>query len=254
MSTIPILSRLVLLFPSRVAEGLARIERAGLAPVTPNIWQITLGVLRMMHRLVFRSETIGTCKTKPVRRTWRARLLAFRPLRLPFLLWERAVAPLDFSGLMSSRERVIRHLLGAHHDALQFVYDLELLRLHPGALEELRDRARAVVDGTDPRAEWLRDLVVFEGYHESLLRTTEAALQGALEIDPETARDPDITFAAYLAWCAAQPKDPKETWAALRAGRYRIGRRFTPNSRLRLERAAVSAGSSLARRASHDHP
>ncbi len=222
--SVPFLSRLVLLFPSRVAEGLARVERAGLAPVVPNVWQITLGVLRMTHRLIFRSQTIGTCKTKPVRRTWRARLLAFRPLRFPFLLWERAVAPLDFSGLLSSRERVIRHLLGAHHDALQFVYDLELLRLYPGALEELRDRARAVVDGTDPRAEWLRDLVVFEGYHEALLRTTEAALAGTLEIDPETARDPDITFGAYLAWCAAQPSDPEETWRALRAGRYRIDR------------------------------
>lgn len=228
MSTFPLLSRVVLLFPARVAEGLERIRAAGLAPQVPSVWQITLGVLRMMHRLVFRSETIGTCKTHPVRRTWRARLLALRPVRFPFLLWERAVAPLDFSGLVSSRERVLRHLLGAHHDALQFVYDLELLRLYPGALEELRDRARAVVEGTDPRAEWLRDLVVFEGYHENLLRTAEAALAGTLEIDPLVARDPDITFAAYLAWCASQPSTPEETWAALRAGRYRIDRGVSP--------------------------
>lgn len=218
----PLLSRLVLVWPTRVAEGLARVERAGLAPRVPNVWQITLGVLRMMHRVLFRSDTIGTCKTHPVRRTWRARLLALRALRFPFLLWERAVAPLDFSGLVSSRERILRHLLGAHHDGLQFLYDLELLRLFPGALEECRDRARAVVEGTDPRAAWLRDLVVFEGYHEALLRATERAIAGALEIDEAAARDPDITFTAYLAWCAAQPRTPKETWAALREGRYRI--------------------------------
>lgn len=218
----PLLSRLVLVWPARVAEGLARVERAGLAPRVPNVWQITLGVLRMMHRVLFRSDSIGTCKTHPVRRTWRARLLALRALRLPFLLWERAVAPLDFSGLASSPERILRHLLGAHHDGLQFVYDLELLRLFPGALEECRDRARAIVDGTDPRAEWLRDLVVFEGYHEALLCATERAIAGTLEIDEAAACDPDVTFAAYLAWCAAQPRTPKETWAALRQGRYRI--------------------------------
>jgi hypothetical protein len=66
--------------------------------------------------------------------------------------------------------------------------------------------------------------VVFEGYHENLLRETESTLAGTLAMDPVTARDPDITFAAYLAWCAAQPSTPEETWAALRAGRYRIDR------------------------------
>ena len=35
-------------------------------------------------------------------------------------------------------------------------------------LEVLRDRVRKIVDGSDPRAAWLRDLVVFEGYHEQL--------------------------------------------------------------------------------------
>jgi hypothetical protein len=227
-TSVPLLSRLILLWPGRVARGLEHVRSAGLAPDVPNVWQITLGVLRMMHRVLFRSDTIGTCKTHPVRRTWRARLLAFRALRLPFLLWERAVAPLDFSGLVSSRERVLRHLLGAHHDAVAFVYDLELLRLHPGALEECRDRARAVVEGTDPRAEWLRDLVVYEGYHEALLATTERAIAGTLEMDPHEERDPDVTFAGYLAWCAAQPETPADTWAALRAGRYRIDRGMAP--------------------------
>jgi hypothetical protein len=38
---------------------------------------------------------------------------------------------------------VIRHLLGAHHDANQFVYDLELLA-HHGRLDELRRGPRIV--------------------------------------------------------------------------------------------------------------
>src|SRR5690606_34889699 len=146
---------------------LAELRAAGHARV-PNVWQITLGVARMWHRVLFRSETIGTCRTFRPRRTLRARLLAFRALRFPVLLAERAVHPLDFSGLLSDEDRVVRHLLGAHHDGVQFLYDLELLRDRPGALERLRDEARRVVAIDDRRSRWLRDLVVYERYHETL--------------------------------------------------------------------------------------
>ncbi|HEX6837985.1 MAG TPA: hypothetical protein VF334_15515, partial [Polyangia bacterium] len=140
----------ILLDPDRVARRLERIAASGLVARTPNLWQIALGVLRMAHRVAFRSDTVGTCAA-PVRATWRARALHWRALRLPFLLWERAVAPLDFSGLVSSRERIIRHLLGAHHDGHQFIYDLQMLSVDPGALDELCARAAAVVRGDDPR-------------------------------------------------------------------------------------------------------
>ncbi len=216
------LTRLLLLFPDPIEANLAAVERARLVPVTPNPWQITLGVLRMWHRVFYRSETIGMCANDPVRATWRAKLLERRPLRFPFLVAERAIAPLDFSGLASSPERVIRHLLGAHHDGNQFAYDLALLSIHPGRLEELERRARAVVEGTDPRGEWLRDLVVYEGYHERLLATAERALGGDLALPPHEERDPDISFTGYLRWCAAQPETPEETWQAWLAGRYTI--------------------------------
>lgn len=214
---------LAMIAPRTVAAALERVARSGLYPRTPNLWQLQLGILRMQHRVAFRSETIGTCATHPVRPTWRARLLHHRPLRFPFLMRERAIAPLDYSGLASPPERVLRHLLGAHHDGWQLVYDLELLAAaHPGWLERVRDAARAVVDGSDPRAEWLRDLCVFEGYHEQLLACVERALDGDLELDARSASDPDITFGAYLAWCARQPETPAETLALWLAGRYSI--------------------------------
>ena len=224
-TSIHFLSRVALLFPDDVERGLERVRAAGLVPDVPNIWQVTLGVVRMWHRVAFRSETVGTSTRFPVRPTLRARLLHLRPIRFPFLLRERAVAPLDFSGLMSSRERIIRHLLGAHHDGNQFVYDLSLLACHDRgekneALRELLLRARAVVSGEDPRAEWLRDLVVFERYHEELVRAAEAALAGRLRIEEPDASNPDITFEAYLGWCARQPATPEATWAAKRSGRW----------------------------------
>src|SRR5262245_44929495 len=137
MSSPPWHAYALLLAPARIDAALARIHAANMVPKTPNRWQISLGVLRMVHRLITRPETIGTCKAHPVRATWRARLLEVRPLRFPFLLAERAVAPWDLSGLLSSKERVFCHLLGAHHDEHQFAYDLEMLAVHPGALAEL---------------------------------------------------------------------------------------------------------------------
>jgi len=208
----------LLLFPRTIADNLERAERAGIVEHAPNLVQVSLGVIRMWFRVATRPETIGTCREHRVRPTMRARLLHWRPLRFPFLLRERAIAPLDFSGLASSRERILRHLLGAHHDANQFAYDLELLGIHPGALEELHERVRGIVTGEDPRAEWLRDLVVFENYHESLLAAVERALEGRVQLAPHEAGDPDIALSAYLRWCAEQPSTWREALPALIRG------------------------------------
>ena len=200
------------------------MQRAGLVEVVPNLWQIELGVLRMWHRILFRPETIGTSQTHPVRAGWRARLLETKPIRFPFLLWEGSVAPWDLSGLLSRPERLIRHMLGTHHDGHQFVYDLQMLAMHPGQTDELLDQARAVVEERDPkRAAWLRDLVVYESYHETLLRVVERAVQEGVTLPPDEAADPDISFLAYLRWCAAQPPTPREAWRAWRAGALDLG-------------------------------
>jgi hypothetical protein len=215
---------LLLLWPPAVRRGLERLRASGLVASAPNLWQIELGVLRMWHRALFRPETIGTCADYPVRDTWRARLLEVRPLRFPFLLAERAVAPWDMSGLLSSPERVIRHLLGAHHDRTQFIYDLQMLSLYPGALEELRRRLARVLTVDDARSRWLKDLTVYEGYHQSLSEGLERYLAGEAELQPGDAEDPDISFLAYLRWCARQPPTPAATWAAWRSGRFDLER------------------------------
>ncbi len=215
MSRYPVWAHALLLDPARIDARLAAIRESGLVPRTPNLWQIALGVLRMVHRVAFRSETVGTCAASPVRATWRARAMHVRALRLPFLLAERAVAPHDLSGLLSPRERVIRHLLGAHHDQNQFAYDLAMLSVDPGALAELLERTRAVIRGDDPRGTWLRDLAVFEGYHENLLAAAERAHAGDLSLSEPDASDPDVSFQAYLGWCAAQPETPAMTIAAV---------------------------------------
>jgi hypothetical protein len=219
---LPLYAWLVLFRPGRVQASLERVRAAAIVETVPNVWQIFLGVLRMMHRLVFRTDTVGTCRAHPVRSTRRARLLQYRAIRLPFLLGERVIALLDFSGLVSTPDRIMRHLLGAHHDGAQFVYDLQLLALHPGTLEELREAARAVVNGDDARARWLRDLTVFEGYHEGLLAATERAIaEGAFALGDDGGLDPDISLVGYLRWCARQPASPAASLRALRRGQPR---------------------------------
>ena len=186
----------------------------------PTIWQIELGVLRMWLRVVFRPGTIGTCEAHPVRNTWRAKLLRFRWIRAPFLLWERAVAPFDHSGLCSPTWRITRHLLAAHHDERQFAYDLQMLRANPDVLKDIRGQAQEVIEEGTARARWLRDLVVFERYHENLAAAVDDALAGRALVAPHERDNPDIGFEAYIRWCLAQPSTAKETWSAWRSGNF----------------------------------
>lgn len=219
--SIPWHAHLVLLRPRRVLARLERIAaRTGSDVPVPNLWQIELGVLRMWHRILFRGDTIGTCSHHPVRRGWRARLLSVRAIRLPFLIWERAITPWDLSGFLSSREQFVRHLVAAHHDGTQCVYDLQILSLYPGALEELSAVLQQVADQSDRRSRWLADLCVFAHYHEELLAHVHTIQSGARELVNGDADDPDISFWAYLRWCAQQPSSPGAWWRAWRSGRF----------------------------------
>lgn len=209
-----LLLALVLLRPRHVEERLSTLAARGVP--TPTSWQLALGVLRMWHRVLFRTSTVGTCAAHPVRPTWRARLLAFRAARLPVLLATRAIAPLDHSGLLSSRERVIRHLLLAHHDGVQFAYDLQLLADEPGALAELAARTREVIAERTPAARFARDLVVYERYHEALLTAAERAIDGDFGVTERELADPDLTLTGLFLWCRRQPRSLGESLRARR--------------------------------------
>jgi hypothetical protein len=198
-----VIRALLLVDPPRIRSALAQVAASGRFERVPTEGQLARGILRMWRRLLFRSDTIGT-SSGPVRRTWRARALRWRAARLPFLVRERAIHPLDLSGLRIGRDGLIAHLLAAHHDRRQAVYDLELLEIWPGALDELVERARAVADGIDPRSEWLKDLVVFEGYHRDLVELAVAVRERRSPLEPGEAEDPDLSFRAYLAWCCRQ--------------------------------------------------
>lgn len=196
--------------PRAMVRRLQSLHEAGQIDEVPNLWQLTLGVGYMWHRAVFRPETVGL-STNPVRDTRRARLFQYRPLRGPFVLGRR-VNPLDHTGLGSSTAHVIRHILGAHHEADDFAYDLSLIAHEPGALQALRDEARAIVAGSHPQAAFLRDLCVYQGYHETVVAVVDGWLaRGGADVAGRTHDHADKTLRAYLTWCARQPRTLRET-------------------------------------------
>lgn len=206
--------------PRQIARALDAIRASRIVEPVPSLFQIELGVMRMWHRILFRSDTIGTTTDYAVRNDPWARRLEKRWMRFPFLLREGSVVPWDLSGLLSPPERLMTHLLGTHHDGLQFVYDLQMLSAYPGAIEQLRDRAREVVERDTPRTRWLRNLCVYEQYHETLLEVVERAVRDGVSLPPDLADDPDVSFLAYMRWCAAQPATPRAAWRAWREGRF----------------------------------
>ena len=212
-------AHLLLAHPRRVQDKLAQLIRRGVIEQVPTLWQLELGVMRMWHRVVFRSNSIGTSTTHEVRSGWRARLLKNRLIRGPVLLLEGAIAPWDHTGLASSSKRLIKHLLAAHHDGAQFAYDLAILSAEPGALQALHAQTVRILTTEGRRTRWLKDLAVYDGYHEALLEAVECYLSGEPILDPGAAHDPDIAFEAYIDWCLRQPMTPRDSWRAWQAGR-----------------------------------
>jgi hypothetical protein len=195
-------------FAGALPDDVARLLPPGALPTTfPTRARLSRAVARMLRRLVVEPGAFGL-STAPPRRNLRARLLRGRALRLPFLLAEGSVVPGDLSGLRSSRDVVIRHLLGTHHDVQRGIaqarYDLEILALHQDGLPTLRAACAAVVDGTHRKAGLYRDLCVYDGYHEGLLALVDDVLEHGFPAED----DPDLSFFAMLRFCAALPDTP----------------------------------------------
>jgi len=220
--SISVFYRIFLVDPELVLWHLDELYARGRIDSKPNLWQMSMGIFYMFHRLMFRSETVGV-DDAPVRGTWRARLFRHRLARFPFLVWEKAIDPLDFTGLAGRPERKLPHLLGAYHPGENAIYDLECLSWNDEALRKLRTLVAEVVEGKSRRAEFLRDLTVYEGYHERLLGLVDRALAGDYSPREGEEDHPDRTLRGFIRWCAAQPETPEETFSAFLRGQIRFG-------------------------------
>ena len=216
------LYRFVLRNPERVEWHLEQLYKNGRIDQKPNLWQVTMGVMYMLHRMVFRPATIGL-DDSPVRDTWRARLWHYRPLRFPFLIWKKAIDPFDLTGLSGSMARKHSHLVGAYHPGDNALYDLECMTVDPEAIRALREDVVAIITGQTSRARLLQDLTVYAGYHERLLHLIDRALAGDFAPADGHENHPDTTLRGFLRWCAAQPQSPEETLEAWTRGDLHFG-------------------------------
>jgi hypothetical protein len=221
---IPLFYRLLLGKPDRVLFHLDKLHAAGRIDSKPNLWQVSMGIFYMLHRMFFRPETIGV-DDAPVRETWRARLLAYRPLRVPVLVWQEALDPFDLTGLVGGIQEKHKHLVGAYHPGENALYDLECMAWNEDALRRLREDVIGILEGKTWRARLLQDLAVYEGYHARLLGLVDRALAGDYEPASEKKEHPDTTLRAFLRWCAAQPETPEATLEALLRGEVHFGPR-----------------------------
>lgn len=133
---------------------------------------------------------------------------------------------LDPTGIFSDRDVIIGHLMQVVH--LDPVFDLQLMSMFEGGLDELERQVAAMVDGTHPRAGTIGAVVEEPDYHERLLDYVRR-----FRVDPATEKMPrrgqslraDPGFAAaerafatlpgYLAWCHALPRSPARLVARL---------------------------------------
>lgn len=215
----------VLRNPERVEWYLERLYEHGRIDAKPNLWQVTMGVAYMVHRMVLRPATIGLDES-PVRNTWRAQMWQYRPLRFPFLLWQKAIDPIDLTGLSGSMERKHSHLVGAYHPGDNALYDLECMTCDAEALEKLRKDVVEIIKGQTARARFLQDLTVYDGYHSRLLSLIERAIAGDFAPAKGKEDHPDTTLRGFLHWCAAQPDSPEATIHALVRGKLHFGPRL----------------------------
>lgn len=205
----------------RVQQNLEKLVGAGVIHEAPTLFQSLCGVLYMLHRITQRPESIGIADA-PARTNLRARILARRPIRAPFLIGSRTIRPWDLTGFASSPRFLRRHLVGTYHPGDNALYDLALLRAFPGELELLRAQVDEAMAGSTPRGRWLQDLCVYEGYHAHLSDLVDQALAGDLDAKADGVAS-DATLQGYVDFLLSQPKDFSEAFAAMRKGEFKLG-------------------------------
>lgn len=208
---IPLIFRLFVHNPELMLKNLALLKEKGHIQEIPTLWQVIQGMAQQWSFTAANLEKLGHDQSHPVRDSAGARLLQPQLLRFIPLLIEGAINPWDRSGLALTPERKMRHILGTHHGGETVMYDMQLLDCYPGALESLRDQLNEILENDTPRSRWLRDLVVYEGYHEALKRVVDRALAGDFTVPEEAPPGDDYTVGSFVDRCLACPVTPEET-------------------------------------------
>lgn len=213
---IPWFYYLLLHDPRQLQKNLHLLKERGHIQEIPSLWQVVLGISHMWHFTVANVDAIGTSQEAPVRDNPRARLLKNQFIRFFALMAEGSINPLDRTGLALSPKRKMRHVLGTFHAtgemAQTVIYDLQLLDCYPGALKTLGQRLEKLLKQPDARDEWIKDMAVYQGYHEDLVPVVKRCLKGDFSVNVPTQREgDDYTVTSFVERCLGFPPTPQAT-------------------------------------------
>ncbi len=143
-------------FPSRIRGRLHKLRELGHVERVPNRTQMIFGSLDMFRHFIvpcaadyYRSKDIT---------------FSFHAL-LRFL--DDPASMMDPTGFMSHRDAIIGHLMQVTH--ADPIYDLQLLALYDGGLDELERQIEQMIAGTHPRTESIGAIIEDPSYHGRLL-------------------------------------------------------------------------------------
>lgn len=197
----------IALSPGELDRRLSQLEARGLVPARPTRAQLAFAAADMFRFVI----------VPAARDYYQSRGIDFRFHQLLRFL-DDPVSIVDPTGLYSDRDTIIGHLMQVVH--LNPVYDLELLQMFPGGLDELEGQVEAMVQGTHPRKRTIGAIVEDPDYHARLLDYVRRYRQ-----DPAVAHMPreqtlrdDPSFAAaertfatlpgFLRYASELPRQP----------------------------------------------
>ena len=191
--------------PGEVRGRLEQLQRAGLVDELPVRAQIFFGGLDMLRFVI---EPFS-------REYYKMKGISFGFHQLLRVL-DDPVSMIDPTGFLSERDTIIGHVMQVVH--LNPIYDLQLMEMFPGGLDEFERQVAAMVDGSHPRHRTISAIVEEPDYHARLLEYVRRYRrdryappirreQGELRSDPHAAAA-ERTFATlpgFLRYCRRLP-------------------------------------------------
>ncbi len=143
-------------FRRRVEARLRTLQQLGLVRRIPNRTQMIFGSLDMFRFFIVPCAS-DYYRSKEIR-------FGFHVL---LRVLDDPASMMDPTGFMSHPDAIIGHLLQVTH--ADPIYDVQLLSIHPGGLDELERQIEQILAGTHPRSESIGAIIEDPGYHARLL-------------------------------------------------------------------------------------
>ena len=175
--------------PRELASRLERLRELGLVDHPPTQAQLLFGGIDMVRFVI-----------EPAARTYyRDKPVSYHLHHLLRFLDDPS-ATLDPTGLCSTRDTTIGHLLQVVHlGCCDPVYDLQVLQCFDDGLDELERQVRAMLDGTHPRHAAIASIIAEPDYHRRLLDYIVAYRSAPSTPPPFDDGPPLRTDASFLA-------------------------------------------------------